>query len=61
MKKTCKGCKAFNLSHKQCELGLDIQSTINEYGLTWIPIVDCPKPRTYADLLEAKEVLKVNR
>lgn len=43
MKRSCDGCKALIFKDKyeiRCELGYEVD------GLKWIPLEECPKPRT---------------
>ena len=59
MKKSCDDCRA--LSGTKCSLGyknklklININGSIINKGLK--PIEDCPKPKTYKELLYEKEI-----
>jgi hypothetical protein len=55
MKKTCYGCRALSL--KTCNLGyknetllINFDGVLINKGL--VPLEDCPKPKTYNELLD---------
>lgn len=49
MKKSCDGCKAFRMDRcdSYCDLGYNIDS------IKWKPLEQCPKPRTYMELINS--------
>jgi hypothetical protein len=52
MKRNCNECKALDtVFSPRCNLGFKIQGAKEIYGLyvSWKPLEECPKPKTYAD------------
>lgn len=66
MKNTCSGCRAegvsystYGGSHPVCDLGFKITYHTRQSGrMVGVPLDECPKPRTIADLIRLTEEKK---
>jgi hypothetical protein len=66
MKRTCDGCRALRWSipryiNHSCDLGYRQMVDRNRFIPDVIPNEECPKPRTYKALHEARRVIRVAR
>ncbi len=60
MKRNCNGCKALDIDryYGACELGYRIAKEVTNRQLMlykYKPAEECPKPKTYDDLIKARK------